>query len=144
MAELWTPNGMVEVGKAKPDDPASDRRHVKTMFDRDIKNLEAYHESRHTESVPDDVSVVMFSEEFLREMDSKGTRWAVMSDLGFNMKSDAETPQHIPVDLSKGYSTYDKTLVTDENGVEEPVGYKIERGQGTAHIFMQGDKHGEA
>ena len=124
--------------------PTTGSRHGKTMFGRDVRKLEAYHESRHTEDVKDEVAVAMFSDEFLGDMESNGSRRAVMADLGFNMEKEAEDPEHIPIDLGKGYCTFDHTLVKDADGLDAPKGYKVIKGKGKGHIFFQGDKHGEA
>lgn len=122
--------------------PPKGKEHIRSTFDRDIRNLEAYHESRHTENVPDDIAIAMFSEDFLQDMERNGSRRRIMADLGFDFEEEAGEVEHIPVDLSKGYCTFDQTLVKDEDGLDRPVGYKVVKGKGKAHIFMQGDKHG--
>jgi hypothetical protein len=111
---------------------------------KQIRDMIAYHESRHTDTEPDDISVAILSDDFLQDMERNGTRRAIMHDLGFNMEKDAAPVEHVPLDLGKGYATFDRTIVRDADGLSRPRGYQIRKGRGKGHIFIQGDKHGEA
>ena len=100
---------------------------------RELNNMVAYHESRHTDDESDTIQIVMLSDDFVQEIERNGTRRSILHDIGFDLNKDSAPIDHIPIDLGKGYCTFDRTIVQDKDGFSRPKGYTINKGKSKGH-----------